>query len=144
MELMDALKFWIDYAIFGILGVMSLLALTYALERFFFYRNIDVTPYRDIDTLETDLTRNLTALSIISSNAPYIGLLGTVLGIMVTFYDMGKSGNIQTDTVLTGLSLALKATALGLTVAIPTLMAYSACLRKCDVLSAKWKASRAA
>ncbi|MDD3343342.1 MAG: TonB-system energizer ExbB [Sulfurospirillaceae bacterium] len=140
---MEFLKQFIDYGIFGILGVMSLLALTYTLERLFFYRKIDIAQYKDFDSLETELTSNLTALSIISSNAPYIGLLGTVLGIMVTFYDMGTLGHIQTDTILIGLSLALKATALGLVVAIPTLMSYSACLRRCDVISAKWKSLHA-
>lgn len=140
---MELLKSLVDYAIFGILGLMSLLALTYAIERFFFYRTIALECYTNFDILETDLTRNLTALSIISSNAPYIGLLGTVMGIMITFYDMGKSLSIESNTILIGLSLALKATALGLVVAIPSLMAYSACLRKCDVLSAKWKSLNA-
>lgn len=140
---MEFLKSSIDYAIFGILGLMSVLALTFAIERFFYYRRIVLAEYKNGDILESDLTKNLTALSVISSNAPYIGLLGTVVGIMITFYDMGKSGNIDTNAVLVGLSLALKATALGLLVAIPTLMVYSACLRKCDVLSAKWKSQYA-
>ena len=141
---MELLKVFVDYAIFGILGLMSLLALTYAIERFFFYRGIVLEGYHNFDILETELTRNLTALSIISSNAPYIGLLGTVMGIMITFYDMGQSHHIDSNTILIGLSLALKATALGLVVAIPSLMAYSACLRKCDVLCAKWKSLYAA
>ena len=55
-----------------------------------------------------------------------MGLLGTVLGIMITFYDMGTTGNINAGEIMTGLSLALKATALGLAVAIPTLIDYSA------------------
>lgn len=141
---MEVLKSMVDFAIFGILGLMSLFALTYSLERYFYYRKIDLNGYEAFETLETDLTKNLTLLSIISSNAPYIGLLGTVLGIMITFYDMGAAGNIENNAILIGLSLALKATALGLVVAIPTLMAYSACLRQCDVLSAKWKTSHAA
>lgn len=140
---MESLKIWVDYGIFGILGSMSLFALTYSLERYFYYRKIDLNSYSAFEVLETDLTKNLTALSIISSNAPYIGLLGTVMGIMITFYDMGTLGNIESNAILIGLSLALKATALGLVVAIPTLMSYSACLRQCDVLSAKWKVSRA-
>jgi biopolymer transport protein ExbB len=98
-----------------------------------------VENFGDIYTLETDLTRHLTLLSIISSNAPYVGLLGTVAGVMVTFYDMGTGGGIDTNLVLVGLSLALKATALGLLVAIPSLMIYSACLRKVDVLVNEWK-----
>lgn len=136
---MDVLKLIVDYAIFGVLGLMSVLALAYALERWFFYRRVDVAHYKMVDVLENDLTKNLTPLSIISSNAPYIGLLGTVVGIMITFYDMGQAGNIDAKVILVGLSLALKATALGLVVAIPSLMIYTACLRKCDVLIARWK-----
>ena len=140
---MESLKFFVDYAIFGILGCMSLLTLTYALERWFYYRNVKVEKYRVAEALESDLTKNLTALSIISSNAPYIGLLGTVMGIMITFFDMAHTSAIDSNAILVGLSLALKATALGLVVAIPSLIIYTACLRKCDVLMAKWKIAHA-
>ncbi|CAE10490.1 TonB-system energizer ExbB [Wolinella succinogenes] len=136
---MHLIKAYMDHAIFGILGFMSLLALAYAIERFLYYKNIKVDRYKDVNQLENDLTQNLTILSIIGSNAPYIGLLGTVIGIMVTFYDMGSGAGIDTNAVLIGLSLALKATALGLLVAIPTLIVYTACLRKVDVHIAAWK-----
>ncbi len=136
---MHLIKAYMDHAIFGILGFMSLLALAYAIERFLYYKNIKVDRYKDVNQLENDLTQNLTILSIIGSNAPYIGLLGTVIGIMVTFYDMGSGAGIDTNAVLIGLSLALKATALGLLVAIPTLIVYTACLRKVDVHIATWK-----
>jgi biopolymer transport protein ExbB len=139
---MEWIKDFIDYFIFGILGLMSLLSITYAIERYWYYKVVDIDHFKTEEELETSLTKNLTALSIISSNAPYIGLLGTVVGIMITFYDMGKAGNLETNTILIGLSLALKATALGLVVAIPSLMIYSMCLRKCDVLIAKWKSKR--
>lgn len=136
---MHLIKAYMDHAIFGILGFMSLLALAYAIERFLYYKNIKVDRYKDVNQLENDLTQNLTILSIIGSNAPYIGLLGTVIGIMVTFYDMGSGAGIDTNAVLIGLSLALKATALGLLVAIPTLIVYTACLRKVDVHITAWK-----
>lgn len=139
---MEFIKDSVDYFVFGVLGFMSLLALTYAIERFWYYRTVDVHEFLSEEELETSLTKNLTALSIISSNAPYIGLLGTVVGIMITFYDMGTAGSIETNTVLIGLSLALKATALGLVVAIPSVMIYTVCLRKCDVLVARWKSKR--
>lgn len=139
---MEFIKEFIDYFVFGVLGLMSLLALTYTIERFWYYSRVKVEEFSSEEELETALTKNLTGLSIISSNAPYIGLLGTVVGIMITFYDMGKAGNIDTNSVLIGLSLALKATALGLLVAIPSLIIYSICLRKCDVLIAKWKTKK--
>jgi biopolymer transport protein ExbB len=137
---MEYIKDYVDFAIFGILGLMSILTVTYAVERFMFYRKYDVRDYRNINELENDLTKNLTTLSIIGSNAPYVGLLGTVIGIMVTFYDMASGSGIETNAILVGLSLALKATALGLLVAIPTLIVYSACLRKVDVGIANFKA----
>ena len=135
---MELIKETVDYFVFGILGLMSLLALTYAIERLWYYNKVDVFEFSTEEELETSLTKNLTGLSIISSNAPYIGLLGTVIG----FYDMGRASNIETGTILIGLSLALKATALGLVVAIPSLIIYTMCLRKCDVLVARWKSKQ--
>ena len=137
-EIMRWIKTCLDPVILTVLGTMSLVALTFVIERLICYRRFDVQGYEDIKQLETDLTKNLTVLSIISTNAPYVGLLGTVLGIMITFYDMG-SGGIDTKAILKGLSSALYATALGLLVAIPTLVAYSSCLRKVDVYINKWK-----
>lgn len=142
MGLMDLIREYMDHAIFGVLGFMSLLALAYTLERILYYKGFDASVYQDQESLEADLTQNLTILSIIGSNAPYVGLLGTVVGVMVTFYDMGKGAGIDTNAVLVGLSLALKATALGLLVAIPTLIAYTACLRQVDVQIAKWKSAK--
>ena len=52
---------------------------------------------------------------------------------------MGQSGNINASDIMTGLSLALKATALGLAVAIPTLVIYNGLQRRINVLSAQWK-----
>ena len=58
---------------------------------------------------------------------------------MITFYDMGLSQSIDAKTIMIGLSLALKATATGLLVAIPTLMFYNALNRKVDVLVTKFR-----
>jgi biopolymer transport protein ExbB len=143
MEFMEFIKEYMDYAIFGILGFMSILSLTFAFERIIFYKTYNIENYENENDLENDLTKNLTGLSIIGSNAPYIGLLGTVVGVMVTFYDMGVSkGTLDTDSILIGLSLALKATAAGLLVAIPTLMIYTMCLRQVDVGIARFKANK--
>jgi biopolymer transport protein ExbB len=62
---------------------------------------------------------------------------------MVVFYEMGQQGGVDPTAVVIGLSLALKATALGLVVAIPSMMAYSACLRKVDLLMGAWEDARA-
>ena len=139
---MEFLKHNVDYVIIGILGLMSFTVVWLPIERLIFYANVKFKDYKNQDDFEESVTRNLTTLYIIYSNAPYIGLLGTVAGIMVTFYDMGMSGGIDTKSIMVGLSLALKATALGLIVAIPTLMIYNAFMRKVDVLVNRYKASR--
>ena len=137
---MEFLKENVDYIIIAILGFMSFLVVWFTIERLIFYANVKFENYKNKDELEESLTNNLTLLYIIYSNAPYIGLLGTVAGIMITFYDMGMSGGIDTKSIMVGLSLALKATALGLIVAIPTLMVYNAFMRKVDVILNRYKA----
>jgi biopolymer transport protein ExbB len=140
---MEELKLVVDYATLVILGMMSVIALAYGFERFFYYRSVDINHYKTKNQAEAELTKNLTAISVIGSNAPYVGLLGTVAGIMVVFYEIGQSGGMDPSTVVIGLSLALKATALGLLVAIPSMMIYSACLRKVDLLMGRWEDARA-
>ena len=139
----ELLKHNIDYIIIGILGVMSFFVLWYTIERIIFYSRVDINSYKSIEELDEALTKNLTTLYIIYSNAPYIGLLGTVAGIMITFYDMGMAGGIDTKSIMIGLSLALKATAFGLLVAIPTLMIYNGFVRKVDVMINRYKAENA-
>ena len=136
---MEILKETIDYAIFGILGIMGFIALWLTIERVIFFSKVKLSDYPTQESFDDSITKNLTTLYIIYSNAPYVGLLGTVIGIMITFYDMGLSGNIDTKEIMPGLSLALKATALGLAVAIPTLIAYNALYRKITLLSNLYK-----
>lgn len=140
---MEYLKVVVDYSTLIVLGLMSVIAMGYAIERFFYYRSIKVEGFDTKNQAEAELTKNLTTISVIGSNAPYVGLLGTVSGIMVVFYEMGQKGGVDPTSVVIGLSLALKATALGLVVAIPSMMAYSACLRKVDLLMGAWEDARA-
>ncbi|MCZ6167481.1 TonB-system energizer ExbB [Campylobacter ureolyticus] len=136
---MEFLKHYFEYAIMGLLAFMSFLVLLYTVERIYFYSKVKFSDYKNADDFEIALTKHLTLLYIIYSNAPYIGLLGTVSGIMVTFYEMGLAGGVDASAVMVGMSLALKATALGLLVAIPTLMIYNAFGRKVDVLMTGYK-----
>ncbi|HFZ5109124.1 TPA: TonB-system energizer ExbB [Campylobacter jejuni] len=128
--------------IFLILGIMAFIAFWCVVERMLFFRKINFKNYENQEQFNDAISENLTTIYIIYSNAPYIGLLGTVIGIMVTFYEMGLAGNIDVKSIVVGLSLALKATALGLLVAIPTLMAYNALLRKVSLLSNAYKANK--
>ena len=66
------------------------------------------------------MEKNLYILSTIVTLAPFLGLLGTVWGILVSFSDL--QGGVQSQMVLGGLSLALTTTVLGLIIAIPALI----------------------
>lgn len=136
---MEWLKAAVDYGIIGLLVVMSIIAVSIAVERLLVYRKINLADFDDKKSLEMELTSKLHIIATIGSNAPYIGLLGTVLGIMLTFYTIGKEGLIDTSKIMTGLALALKATAIGLVVAIPSITFYNFLLRQVKVLMAKWE-----
>ena len=71
------------------------------------------------------MERGLSALASISSSAPFIGLFGTVIGIIDAFYSIGAKGSSNIAVVAPGISAALVATAVGLFTAIPALMAYN-------------------
>ncbi len=136
---MELLKAYLDFAIFGVLGLMSFVMLAYAIERVFYFARVDVSAFDNADELKIALTRHLTAIATIGANAPYVGLLGTVLGILISFYDIGQDGSIETGAIMLGLALALKATALGLLVAIPSIVFYNTLLRRVEVLTVRWK-----
>lgn len=137
---MENLKLAVDYGTLGILGFMSILVLTYAIERLLFFRNINLHHYKTKNEIEREVTKNLTIISLIGSNAPYVGLLGTVGGIMVVFYEIGLSGGaLDTSKVIVGLALALKVTAAGLIVAIPATIIYGGFLRKVDLKISEWE-----
>lgn len=138
---MQEVQLYLDITVFGLLGIMGFIALWITIERLFFYNRVEATMYRHIELLNVDLTKNLTTLSTIGANAPYVGLLGTVIGILITFYEIGQNDNLETATIMTGLALALKATAAGIGVAIPCIMAYNGLLRKVEVIQAQFRAN---
>ena len=124
----------LDYGVIGILILMSIVTLWLFIERMMFYKNIRIDDYEHRDTFEMDLTNNIGVISAIGSNAPYVGLLGTVIGIMLTFYSMGDAGAVDAKKIMVGLALALKATAMGLIVAMPAIVTYTILLRKVEKL----------
>lgn len=130
----------IDYIIFGILGLMSLVMLALVIERVIYFANVPLAQFEHIEILKSHLTKNLTMISTIGANAPYIGLLGTVIGILLTFEMIGNSGEMNVNEIMVGLALALQATAAGLLVAIPSMIAYNLLMRKVDVNVARWQA----
>jgi biopolymer transport protein ExbB len=71
------------------------------------------------------LNRHLVFLTIGIAGGPYLGLLGTVIGVMITFAVIAKSGEVEVNSIAPGIAGALLATVAGLAVAIPALFAYS-------------------
>ncbi len=135
---MEILSQSIDYGVFGLLIAMSIVAIGIALERWLFYRQVRIEMFDNKRALELALTKKLHLIATVGSNAPYIGLLGTVLGIMLTFSTMGTEGLVDSGKIMSGLSMALKATALGLVVAIPAVTLYNLLLRHAKELLMQW------
>jgi biopolymer transport protein ExbB len=71
------------------------------------------------------LERNLAFLGTLGANAPFIGLFGTVLGVIKAFHDLAATQTGGPSVVMAGISEALVATAVGLVVAIPAVVAYN-------------------
>jgi biopolymer transport protein ExbB len=136
---MGWLKQLVDYGIIGLLILLSVVSLAIFIERLLFIRRINIEDYKeDRKSLEIETTRRLSIIATIGTNAPYIGLLGTVLGIMLTFYTIGIEGYVDATKIMVGLALALKATAIGLFVAIPSVVFYNYLLRKVKVILLEW------
>ncbi len=129
----------VDYGIIGILVLMSIGSLTLFIERLMSYGSVRIEDYTNKEELELDLGDNVSTIATIGSNAPYVGLLGTVLGIMITFYSLGDVGAVDPKKIMTGLALALKATAMGLVVAIPAIIFYNILLRKMERILTMWE-----
>src|SRR5262245_53646471 len=75
--------------------------------------------------LRIDMERNLGLLGTLGNNAPFIGLFGTVLGIIKAFADLARNQSGGAAAVMAGISEALVATAVGLMVAIPAVIAFN-------------------
>ena len=139
----DQIKNIVDFGIIGLLVLLSIITFAIAIERLLFYHSVMLSVYNHKLELELDLTKRLGTIASIGTNAPYIGLLGTVLAIILTFYIIGdKQNDIDTGEIMKHLALALKATAAGLLVAIPATAIYNGLIGKVDRLIAQWEIQR--
>ena len=84
-------------------------------------RSMSVSIGREINTLETGMT----FLASVASSAPFVGLFGTVWGIMSSFTAIAQTNNTSLAVVAPGIAEALFATAIGLVAAIPAAIAYN-------------------
>ncbi len=80
--------------------------------------------------------RGLAFLGTLGNNAPFVGLFGTVLGIIRAFHDLAGSSGLGTDAVMTGISQSLVATAVGLAVALPAVASFNAFARHVESAAA--------
>lgn len=80
------------------------------------------------------LEKRLGILATFGNNAPFIGLFGTVLGIINAFHTLSKGSEFGVNAVMGGISEALVATATGLFVAIPSVIAYNYFVRKIKMI----------
>lgn len=80
--------------------------------------------------------RRIAFLGTLGNNAPFIGLFGTVLGIIRAFHDLAESSAQGTEAVMSGIAEALVATGVGLLVALPAVVTYNAFVRRVETTTA--------
>jgi biopolymer transport protein ExbB len=89
-----------------------------------------------IETDRLQYERGLAFLGTLGSNAPFVGLFGTVLGIVRAFHDLATSAAMGSQAVMAGIAEALVATAIGLLVALPAVATYNALMRHVETAMA--------
>lgn len=94
---------------------------------------ISNTMEREVAIETVKLERHTSIVGTIGSTAVYIGLFGTVLGIIRAFHDISVSGTGGISVVIRGISEALACTAAGLCVAVPAVIAYNYFIKKIDI-----------
>lgn len=92
--------------------------------------NLERSIRKSHDDEVSSLESHISILATTGSTAPFIGLLGTVIGIMNSFQDIAATGSASLSVVAPGISEALFATAIGLFAAIPAVVAYNYLLQK--------------
>lgn len=88
------------------------------------------------EALSADLRRGLSVLATVGSVSPFVGLLGTVVGIITAFQSIGKTGSAGLGAVSAGIAEALIETALGLSVAIPSVLFFNYLTGKISAIEA--------
>jgi biopolymer transport protein ExbB len=109
--------------------------------------HLDWPKVENVETLQTAarheivrLERGLVVLEIIIGIAPLLGLVGTIAGMMTVFGDLGQTGLNDAGKLAQGIALILRATLIGLLIAIPSLIAWSYFSKKVEVLAVEMEA----
>jgi biopolymer transport protein ExbB len=98
--------------------------------------SIDATVVRQSQRLN----RMMVLLTIAISGGPFLGLLGTVVGVMITFASIAAAGDVNINAIAPGIAAALLATVAGLAVAIPSLFGYNYLITQIKAISADMQA----
>lgn len=123
---------FLSYALLGIepvlwiLVAMSFVGMSVIIERLLVFARVKKN-HRSMNryTVHLVLEARLGILATFGNNAPFIGLFGTVLGVIQAFHAIGGTQAFDVHSIMQGISEALVATAAGLFVAIPCVMAYN-------------------
>ncbi|EQB39945.1 flagellar motor protein MotA [Sulfurimonas hongkongensis] len=114
-----------------ILIAMSLVSFGVIVERLLVFGSIKKSLNElSVPDIKLILEKRLGILATFGNNAPFIGLFGTVLGVINAFATLSKGSEFGVNAVMGGISEALVATAAGLFVAIPSVIAYNYFVRK--------------
>ena len=118
-----------------VLVVFSVLSWTVIIEKIRLFRNIRRNkPTGNPDKIIAPFDKNLWFLAMVAGVAPFIGLFGTVWGVMDSFASIGLNQSVSIGVIAPGLATALGTTALGLIAAIPAAIAYQVFTKKSDDL----------
>lgn len=128
--LTNMLMYGVDPVLYFLI-LMSIISIAIIIERLLSFSHIEQNLGNyNATQIRLSLEKRLGILATFGNNAPFIGLFGTILGVMNAFASLGSSNDISTKIVMVGISEALVATAMGLLVAIPSVAAYNYFVRR--------------
>ena len=122
-----------------VLVFFSVMSWAVIIEKFRLWRTqkknpVKMKPNENLDVFIRPFDKNLWFLSMVSYISPFIGLFGTVWGVMDSFASIGVNQSVSIGVIAPGLAVALGTTALGLIAAIPAAIAYQVYSKKSDDL----------
>ncbi len=118
-----------------VLVVFSILSWAVIIEKIrLFHSARRKNPTGNPDKIIAPFDKNLWFLAMVAYESPFIGLFGTVWGVMDSFASIGANQSVSIGVIAPGLAVALGTTALGLIVAIPAAIAYQVFAKRADDL----------
>lgn len=130
---------WLTVVVSIVLVIFSVVSWAVIVEKIRLWRAQKRTPMKmkpdeNIDVFIRPFDKNLWFLSMVAYISPFIGLFGTVWGVMDSFAAIGVNQSVSIGVIAPGLAVALGTTALGLIAAIPAAIAHQYFTRKSDDL----------